>query len=274
MEPRWIISPDQRHWTELAAFGTVASSTAEAIAATRRLPTNWQELRTSQLINPRLLLAPIVNPGKVIGIAGNYVEHATEVGLPPSDELRLFAKFPSAITGPHASVTARAKVTHQLDYEGELAVVIGTHLDIEQELANPMAAVFGFAVANDVTARDVQHDGNQLTYAKSMDTFLPIGPWITVRTEHTPPLSERSIRTLVNGDEVQHAHLGQMVRDVPNLIHDITRSISLDPGDVILTGSPRGSGVGMDPPEYLKNQDIVSVRITGFGHITNTIHIV
>lgn len=270
---RWIITADQRSWIYLEEFADDVTTLPQAIAAFKRLPQVWPLLRRGHTINPRHLMAPAVSPGKVIGIAANYDEHATEVGLPASADLRLFAKFPSAITGPTSRITADARVTGELDYEAELAVIIGEHVPVGRAPRDPMDAVFGYAVANDVSARDIQRAGNQLTYAKSLDTFLPMGPWITLQAETTTPLAERTITTLINGQVRQSALLGQMIRDVPTLIRDITRSISLDPGDIILTGSPGGTGMGQVPPRFLADEDIVTCRITGLGYISNTVQI-
>ena len=271
---RWIISADRHAWIYLDTLsGINPQNLPQAVAAVNQLPQNWPLLRRGHAINPRKLMAPVVSPGKIIGVAANYAQHGAEVGLPDSGRLRLFAKFPSAITGPMSTVIAHAQVTTQLDYEAELAVIVGRRVPAGERLHDPMSVVFGYAVANDISARDIQGDGSQLTYAKSMDTFLPIGPWITLHTPSSPPLDSRTITTLVNGVRRQHSSIAQMVRDVPQLIRDITATISLDPGDVILTGSPAGSGVGMQPPQFLKDGDVVSCRITGLGHISNTIRV-
>lgn len=268
----WIVSANTRTWTHLPPTSRGAVSIADAIAAVRRLPREWSSAEGFE-IDPGRLVTPAWRPGKVIGIAANYTEHATEVGLAPSTELRLFAKFPSSISGPNSAITARSSMTTALDYEAELAVVIGDHIPVGGRRRNPTDAVFGYAVANDVSARDIQSVGNQLTYAKSFDTFLPIGPWITLHTGGFRKLGTRTIQSRVNGELRQDARLDQMVRDVPTLIRDITRAISLEPGDIILTGSPAGSGIGLTPPRYLQNGDTVTCSIEGLGQITNRVWI-
>lgn len=267
----WIISKDTARWTALAVRSPSATI-AEAIVAVRDLPRNWSDLEGFE-INPRQLVSPVYRPGKVIGIAANYSAHAEEVGLPPANDLRLFAKFPSSISGPNAIIKTRPGVTTALDYEAELAVIIGGHIPVGGRRRNPFDDVFGYAVANDVSARDIQQNGSQLTYAKSLDTFLPIGPWITVHTPRFPALAGRTVTSEVNGERRQEARLDEMVRDVPTLIREITAAISLEPGDVILTGSPAGSGIGFTPPRYLKDGDVVTCSITGLGTITNRVRI-
>jgi 2-keto-4-pentenoate hydratase/2-oxohepta-3-ene-1,7-dioic acid hydratase in catechol pathway len=271
----WIVSADGgRTWINLETFGPVPPSLPGAIAAFRLLPRDWSHVSRSHSVDVKALRAPTPHPGKIIGIAANFADHAAEVGLQDLPDLRLFAKFHTAVTGPWATIRVAHDVTQQLDYEGELAVIIGTHVRVGAVLDDPMSAVFGYAVANDVSARDIQRIEGQLTHAKSLDTFLPIGPWITVRTPGEDALADRVLTTYVNGEIRQQSRLSAMIRDVPTLIRDISSRISLNVGDVILTGSPGGSGIGMEPPRFLSDEDIVTCEITGLGRITNRVRIV
>jgi 5-carboxymethyl-2-hydroxymuconate isomerase len=213
------------------------------------------------------LLAPL-RPGKLIGIGLNFRDHAAETGATPPREPLLFAKLPSAVTGP-AGPVRRPSYTTELDYEGELAVVVGrTARDVPPERA--LEYVFGYAVADDVSARDRQREEPQWVRAKGGDGFAPFGPWITTTDEVPDPQALR-IRTWVNGELRQDGRTRDMVFTVAELIAYCSSSFTLDPGDVILTGTPAGVGMGRRPPQFLEPGDRVRVEIDGLGAIEHDV---
>jgi|FLYN01.1.fsa_nt_gi 5-carboxymethyl-2-hydroxymuconate isomerase len=213
------------------------------------------------------LEAPL-RPGKIVAIGRNYVEHAKETGNEPPPAPLIFAKFPSSVIGPGEDIVWSESITTQVDWEGELAVVIGKKArNVSEEDAYNY--VFGYTIANDVSARDLQlrQDG-QWTRGKSLDTFCPLGPWIVTRDEIPDPHA-LEIKTTVNDEVRQNASTGDMIFKIPQLIAYCSRSFTLEPGDVILTGTPPGVGEGMKPPTYLKDGDEVVVTISGIGELKN-----
>lgn len=213
------------------------------------------------------LLAPL-RPGKVIGVGWNYPEHAAEMGGSTREEPVVFSKLVTSLTGPAASVTHPA-YTGELDYEGELAVVIGAVArDVPRERA--LDHVFGYAVMNDITARDRQRDEPQWVRAKGGDGFGPFGPWVTTRDEVPDPQALR-IRTWVNGDLRQDASTAGMAFGVADLVAWCSAGFTLEPGDVIATGTPPGVGRARTPPAFLRPGDAVRVEIDGLGALENAI---
>ncbi|HSJ74329.1 MAG TPA: fumarylacetoacetate hydrolase family protein [Miltoncostaeaceae bacterium] len=211
------------------------------------------------------LLAPLA-PGKLIGVGLNYRDHAAETGAALPSEPLLFAKLPSSVTGP-AGPVVRPGYTEELDYEGELAVVIGSRArDVPRERA--LSHVFGYAVMNDVTARDRQRAEPQWLRAKGGDTFAPFGPWVTTADE-VPDPQVLSIRTTVNGDLRQDGSTADMVFAVDALVAWCSGSFTLEPGDVITTGTP--AGVGVARGSFLAPGDRVRVEIEGLGALENTV---
>lgn len=213
------------------------------------------------------LEAPL-RPGKLVCIGRNYAEHAKETGseVPPAP--LIFAKFPSAVIGPGATITWDEAITTQVDWEGELAVVIGKKARNVVE-ADALSYVFGYTIGNDVSARDLQlRQDSQWTRGKSLDTFCPLGPWVVTRDEVTDP-QNLAIKTVVSGEVRQDGHTRNMIFSVAALIAYCSRMFTLEPGDVILTGTPEGVGEGMKPPVYLKDGDVVSITIERIGELTN-----
>ncbi|MBB6475925.1 2-keto-4-pentenoate hydratase/2-oxohepta-3-ene-1,7-dioic acid hydratase in catechol pathway [Sphaerisporangium rubeum] len=204
------------------------------------------------------LLAPII-PNKIIAIGKNYAEHAREMGGEPPAEPLIFGKPSTSVVGPGDSIAYPHKLSERVDFEGELAVVIG-RLCREVPVERAKEVIFGYTCANDVTARDLQRKDGQWTRAKGFDTFCPLGPWI--QTELDP--SDLAITTTVNGELRQSARTSQLVHDIPKLISYITDVMTLLPGDVILTGTPEGVGP-------LEDGDEVSVGIEGIGTLTNRV---
>lgn len=219
-----------------------------------------------RLASPRLM-APLLHPSKIIAIGRNYREHAEEEGVDVPAVPLVFAKFPSAIIGPGDEILWSTQVTDSVDYEAELAVVIGmTARDVPVEAAP--GHVFGYTCLNDVSARDIQFADGQWIRGKSLDTFCPIGP-VVVTADEIPDPQGLGIRCRVNGKLVQEASTGQMYFTVAQLISFCSRSFTLQPGDVIATGTPSGVGVFRDPPAYLRDGDTVTVEIDGIGSLHN-----
>ena len=214
------------------------------------------------------LAPPVTRPAKIIGIGLNYKDHAAEQDAPTPDEPMIFAKFPNTLIGPNDPITWSTAVTNQVDYEAELAVIIGKTIKNCPE-SEALGAVFGYTCANDVSARDIQFHNAQIVRGKSLDTFCPLGPWI-VTVDEIPDPAALKIRCWLNGNLMQDGHTSQLIFSVPGLIAFLSRSFTLVPGDVILTGTPKGVGTFRKPPVYLKDGDTVTVEIEGLDRLTNT----
>lgn len=213
-------------------------------------------------------LASPLRPGKLIGIGLNFRDHAAETGKPVPQVPLLFAKMPTAATGPGGPVVL-PDYAIEPDFEGELAVVIGRAArDVPHERA--LEHVFGYAVMNDVSARDRQREEPQWVRAKGADTFAPWGPWITSADEVPDPQGLR-IRTWVSGELMQDGTTADMVFSVAELIAFISGSFTLEPGDVITTGTPAGVGGARTPQRFLRPGDVVRVEIDGLGAIEHPV---
>jgi len=213
------------------------------------------------------LLAPILNPSKIVAVGQNYMDHCREQGVEPPTSPVLFTKFPSAIVGPGAEIRWDPALSRQVDYEVELAVVIGrTARRVPKEQA--LDYVAGYTVCNDVSARDLQFSDGQWVRAKSLDTFCPLGPWLVTRDEISDP-QDLAMRTILNGETVQDSSTREMIFGVAELIAFSSHAFTLFPGDVIVTGTPPGVGVFRDPPVFLKSGDTITVEVEGIGSLTN-----
>ncbi|NUM34318.1 MAG: fumarylacetoacetate hydrolase family protein [Candidatus Brocadiae bacterium] len=216
------------------------------------------------------LLAPILNPGKIIGIGLNYADHCREQNIPVPKYPLVFAKFPSAILHPQDPISWDAELTQQVDCEAELGVVIGK----KAYRINPNQAleyVFGYTIINDVSARDLQSRDKQWVRSKSLDTFCPLGPWIVSKEEIKNP-QNLAIRAIVNGETRQDSSTCQMIFSVADLIAYLSRSFTLNPGDLISTGTPDGVGVFRKPPVFLQKGDKVVIEIEGIGKLENPVN--
>jgi 2-keto-4-pentenoate hydratase/2-oxohepta-3-ene-1,7-dioic acid hydratase in catechol pathway len=213
------------------------------------------------------LEAPIRNPTKLIAIGVNYLDHCREQGIEPPREPLVFSKFPSSITGPHDPIIWDPTLTQQVDPEIELGVVIGRRCRaVSTEEA--LSYVFGFTVVNDVSARDLQFGDGQWTRGKSLDTFCPIGPCIVTADEIPDPQNLR-LRLWVNDRLQQEGTTADMIFSVAQIVAHISRFATLEPGDLITTGTPKGVGCFRDPPIYLASGDIVRCAIEGIGELVN-----
>jgi 2-keto-4-pentenoate hydratase/2-oxohepta-3-ene-1,7-dioic acid hydratase in catechol pathway len=214
------------------------------------------------------LLAPVPRPGKLLGIGLNYADHAEESGMERPAEQLWFAKMPTSVTGPFAPVVL-PRASTQLDYEAELAFVIGQRCrHVPRERAHEV--IFGYCVANDVSVRDWQLRTSQFTIGKSFDTHGPFGPWIVTADEIRNPHA-LGIRCFVNGEKRQNSNTSQLIFDCYAQVGHLSAAMTLEPGDVILTGTPGGVGIGMKPPQWLRAGDRMKVEIDGIGTIENVV---
>jgi 2-keto-4-pentenoate hydratase/2-oxohepta-3-ene-1,7-dioic acid hydratase in catechol pathway len=214
------------------------------------------------------LLAPVPRPGKIVCVGYNYRDHATESNVAVPDEPVFFAKFANSVIGPGASIVVPPE-TNEPDYEAELAVVIGRRArGVDERQA--LGYVAGYACANDVSARDLQLRVSQWTRGKAVDTFLPLGPRL-VTADEIPDPQALSIGCVLNGETMQRSSTADMVFGVAELVSILSRTMTLEPGDVIATGTPPGVGFTRTPPVYLRDGDEVTVEIEGVGVLTNPV---
>jgi 2-keto-4-pentenoate hydratase/2-oxohepta-3-ene-1,7-dioic acid hydratase in catechol pathway len=214
------------------------------------------------------LVAPVPAPGKVVCVGRNYAEHAAETGSAVPTEPQLFSKWANAVVASGDDVILPA-ITHALDYEAELVAVIGRTARRVSE-ADALDFVFGYTCGNDISARDLQFGDTQWTRGKALDTFAPMGPWI-VTADEIPDPQVLGIRCIVNGETRQDDTTAHMVFSVARIIAFIAEAITLEPGDVVYTGTPPGVGHGRTPPTYLQPGDRVRVEIDRIGAIENPI---
>ncbi len=213
--------------------------------------------------------APIARPQKVIGIGLNYEDHAAETGADIPEKPIVFAKYPNTMIG-HGEAIRIPPITEQVDYEAELAVIIGRAARNVPE-SEALEYVFGYANANDVSSRDLQFsEGGQWTRSKSIDTFCPIGPYIATRDE-VPDPQNLQVRCILNGEVMQDGTTDKMIFSVAELVSFLSRGMTLVPGDVIVTGTPPGVGMARDPQVWLKAGDEVTIEIEGLGTLTNPV---
>src|SRR5436190_13669535 len=204
------------------------------------------------------LLAPVARPRAIFGIGLNYAAHARETGGTLPEAPIVFMKLPTSAAAPNAPIQAPA-VVRRLDYEGELAAVMGAG-----------GQVAGYAIADDVSARDLQKREPQWTRAKGFDGSCPYGPWITTADELGDP-HDLALRTWVNGELRQDSRTSDLIFKVPELVAFLSETITLEPGDLILTGTPSGVGMALDPPQFLTTGDIVRIEIERLGAIEHSV---
>ncbi|KRB70630.1 fumarylacetoacetate hydrolase family protein [Noviherbaspirillum sp. Root189] len=272
-----LVSADQTKVTPLALSKEQAERGAlaiiEIVAAGKMLPaTDGPEMEVSAI----KLEAPIPLPRRNIWCVGrNYHAHAKELQASvfkgndanPESWPIVFTKVPECVVGPYDDVSLPgAAVSEQIDYEAELAVVIGRGGKNIQR-ADAMQHVFGYTAVNDVTARDVQMRHQQWDMGKSFDNFCPMGPWLVTADELDG--TRTRVRCWVNGELRQDGPTENLIFDIPTLIETVSRGITLYPGDVIATGTPAGVGMGLQPPRFLKSGDVVRIEIDGLGAIEN-----
>jgi len=252
----------------LSDWDTSRTALEEALASLPAVPLDSVRLHAP--------LRPIRN---IFAVGKNYRDHVREFGRSgydtPSrseeipDKPIIFSKATTSVTGPYDDIDPHHGVTTELDYEGELGVIIG-HGGRGITAADAWQHVWGYTVINDVTARDLQRDHKQWLLGKSLDTHCPMGPY-AVTADEIGNVDTLEVETLVNGEQRQHAPVKDLIFDVPTLIATISAGITLLPGDIIATGTPAGVGIGFDPPKFLVSGDVVEVSITGLGTLRNRV---
>ncbi|MBI4483359.1 MAG: fumarylacetoacetate hydrolase family protein [Acidobacteria bacterium] len=229
----------------------------EELAGTRGYPLSMVRLR-----------APLPQPGKIMCMGRNYVEHAREQGVEPPKSPVIFAKYPTAVIGPGDPIVLPS-ISQKVDYEAELAVVIGRRGKKIAE-SHALDHVLGYTILNDVSARDLQFTDGQWVRGKSCDTFAPLGPWI-VGKEEIPDPHRLDIELRVNGDLRQASNTRHQIFKIPFLISYLSQAMTLEPGDILSTGTPSGVGVFRDPPVFLKPGDVVEITIEAIGTLQNPV---
>jgi 2-keto-4-pentenoate hydratase/2-oxohepta-3-ene-1,7-dioic acid hydratase in catechol pathway len=220
-------------------------------------------------LKPGTLGAPLQAPSKIACVGLNYHDHCRETGMEPPDRPLIFAKFASSLTGPDAPIEWPDGLTDQVDWEAELAVVIGRRIRRASE-SDALDAIFGFTAANDVSARDLQFSDQQWVRGKSLDTFCPVGPVIVTADEFRDPQDKR-LAARVNGETMQDSTTAEMIFGVAEIVSFLSQACTLEPGDLILTGTPWGVGGFRDPPIFLKPGDTVEVEVEGVGVLSNQV---
>jgi acylpyruvate hydrolase len=244
----------------IAAFGDLRRDGAELIRAIE----DGRVIRRADVE----LLAPVPRPGKLICIGLNYRDHAIESKMPIPERPVVFSKFSTSVIGPGEAIVVPSK-SEQVDYEAELAVVIGKRAkNVTREQAYDY--VLGYTIVNDISARDFQFADGQWQRGKSCDTFAPMGQWIVTTDEISDP-HKLSIKLRLNGQTMQDSNTNQLIFGVPELIAFLSESITLEPGDVIATGTPPGVGFARKPPVFLKSGDVMEVEIEGIGTLTSPV---
>jgi len=253
---------DSDKYPDMTAFLAAGSAAlADAEAATKASQRTYS-------LNEVTLLAPVPRPGKIIAVGLNYMDHAIETKMEIPKTPVIFAKFTSSINGPDAPVVL-PKDDPQGDYEAELAVVIGRTAKGVSE-SDAMNYVAGYMPLNDVSARRWQFADKQWVRGKSCDTFCPTGPWLTTR-DSIPDPHALYILMRVNGETVQNSNTSNLIFRIPKLIEFTSEGITLEPGDIIATGTPDGVGVFRKPPVFLKSGDVMEVDIEGLGVLRNKV---
>jgi 2-keto-4-pentenoate hydratase/2-oxohepta-3-ene-1,7-dioic acid hydratase in catechol pathway len=236
-----------------------------------------RETATPLAIADLTLIAPIPRPRKNIFCVGrNYREHIIEGNIAQGrdphafpEHIELFTKASTTVIGHGAAIPLHAELTSMLDYEAELAIVIG---DGGKNIAPEHAfdAVFGYTIVNDVTARDLQRRHGQWFKGKSLDGTCPIGPWV-VHKSQVPDPHALAIRLRINGELRQDGHTSTMIFRVPDIINQLSAGLTLEPGDVVATGTPSGVGYAMKPPRPLQDGDVITIEIDGIGQLENVV---
>jgi len=211
---------------------------------------------------------PIASPSKIICVGKNYADHVAEMRGEIPNYPVLFAKYSNALIGPEDEIIKSAS-TRQLDYEVELTIIIGK-VATKVKKENALDYIAGYTIGNDITGRDLQKRTPQWLQGKTLDHTTPIGPWIVTADEIGDP-SNLSIKSYVNGEERQSSNTSHLIFDIPFLIEFISEVITLNPGDIIMTGTPDGVGFAMDPPQFLQDGDIVTLEIEKIGQMENKV---
>lgn len=248
--------------------GSMAAFLTEGTAALQRARESLE--RTSVPLSEVQLLAPIADPPKILCVGQNYRDHCEEQNQPIPERPILFSKYATAINDPEGTIFLLPGISDQIDYEAELAVVIGKQGRHISEAA-AMEYVAGYLCANDVTARDIQFGDKQWVRGKTPDGFFPIGPYL-VTADEIPDPHTLDISLTLNGNVMQRSNTSNLIFRIPYLISYFSRTMTLQPGDILSTGTPGGVGVFRNPPIFLKAGDVVEVTIQGLGTLRNFVH--
>lgn len=255
--------------SEIGFGGSMLGLIEEGPAELKRIKHDSDKAVKTKGIENEGLAAPIDNPSKIVAIGLNYIDHAKESKMDLPTTPLVFAKFSSSITGPSDPIVIPHHLTKEVDYEAELGVVIGRRArNVHKEKA--LDYVFGYTVINDVSARDLQFADKQWVRAKSLDTFCPMGP-VIVTADEIPDPQNLDLGCDVNGVKLQHNNTSNMIFGVAELISSLSHSFTLQPGDVIATGTPSGVGFSRKPPVFLKHGDLVRTWIKGIGELLNSV---
>ena len=244
---------------------------AEAIAQLDSLVTRDPVNQKSMVVAHRpdeIEFLPAVYPSKILAIGRNYADHALEGGGEPPKAPLIFAKLTNALSAHNAPIVLPA-VSETIDWEAELAVVIGRRAKAVSE-ADALNYIFGYTMMNDVTARDLQRKDGQWTRGKGLDTFAPLGPFITTRDE-IPDVQNLKVEGLYNSEVTQSSNTSKMIFSIAYLISYISQGITLEPGDIIASGTPEGVGFFRDPPVLLQPGDVCEVRVERLGSLRNPV---
>ena len=237
----------------------------------KEVKANFEKIPFEHDLSEFDLLAPLPNPQKIMCLAFNYLDHAKEQNLTPPSDPVIVMKPRTALCGSGENIVCPNFVT-ELDYEVELAVILGKECkNISEDEAND--AVFGYMILNDISARDIQFKDKQFTRAKSFDTFAPCGPWITTKDEIDDPHNLRLL-TKINGDTRQDSSTKNMHLKIPQIISRLSKVMTLEPGDIISTGTPEGVALGNPDFPFLKDGDLIEMEVEGLGAIKNTVKFV
>jgi len=248
--------------------GFIASG-ARGIQTAEKLLELEADAKTAPLIGQTVLLAPVACPPKIVCVGLNYRDHAAEQGAPIPAEPIIFMKPRTAIIGPNETII-KPSFVRQLDYEAELAVVMGSRAR-NVSVSEARSHIFGYTILNDVSARDIQFKDKQWTRGKSFDTFAPIGPNITT-ADQLEDTSDLPVRTWVNKELRQNSTTKNMIFNADEIVYYLSRVMTLEPCDIIATGTPAGVGFAMKPhPKFLKAGDTVKIEIGNVGVLQNAV---
>ena len=264
--PKALKNPPPLTLDELITLGSKGIKIVDQLM---RISTQSEKRAAAISLDDVTLLAPVPSPPKIVCLGLNYKDHAEEQGKEIPDEPIIFMKPRTAVIGPDQPIIHPIMVK-QLDYEAELAIVIGEK-GKNIPVLEAKKHIFGYTVFNDVSARDIQFKDKQWTRGKSFDTFAPMGPCITISNQIENP-NNLSVRTRVNGELRQDSSTKNMVFSVYEIVHHLSRVMTLEPGDIIATGTPAGVGVFMKPkPKFLSPGDLVEVEIDQIGALRNNV---